>query len=166
VDADVGFKARDVFRLLAVGEDLVCGAYPLKTTRVAPDTYATKPKEGGAVRIKEHPMGGKIVEIDRPATGFMLVSRACIAKMWDAYREQLGYVNRTNELDGVPVVGLFECALVEEQGEQHLLSEDYAFGKRWAALGGTVWLDPQIQLTHTGMHTFTAPPIGQWLQIE
>ena len=29
IDADVGFKAMDVLRLLAAGEDVICGAYPL-----------------------------------------------------------------------------------------------------------------------------------------
>lgn len=34
------------------------------------------------------------------------------------------------------------------------LSEDYGFSRRWASLGGEVWVYVGAQLTHTGTHTF------------
>lgn len=164
IDADVGFRAADVMRLVAANVDMVCGAYPMKTTRVAHDTYAAKPKDGAS--SKPHPMGGTLVEIDRPATGFLLMSRAAVSRMRDAYRGELSYVNRHNEMNGVDMVGLFECMILEENGERHLLSEDYAFAERWRRIGGTTWLDPSIKLTHTGTHVFDAPAIGEFLSIH
>jgi hypothetical protein len=34
------------------------------------------------------------------------------------------------------------------------LSEDYAFCKRWRALGGEIWLDLQSKLNHSGSYTY------------
>jgi hypothetical protein len=34
------------------------------------------------------------------------------------------------------------------------LSEDYAFCRRWLALGGKIWLDIKSRLTHVGYNAF------------
>ena len=47
---------------------------------------------------------------------------------------------------------LFDCLIEPETG--HYLSEDYAFCRRWRALGGAIWLDAQSKLTHVGPHDF------------
>jgi hypothetical protein len=39
--------------------------------------------------------------------------------------------------------------LIEPSTRQYL-SEDYAFGLRWAALGGEIWADVESRLTHVG----------------
>jgi len=48
---------------------------------------------------------------------------------------------------------LFDCMVVD--GEY--ISEDYGFCRRWRAIGGTIWLDMEGRLTHTGPHTFEMP---------
>jgi GT2 family glycosyltransferase len=35
------------------------------------------------------------------------------------------------------------------------MGEDYAFCERFRAAGGTIWLRPDIVLTHVGSHVFT-----------
>jgi hypothetical protein len=39
-----------------------------------------------------------------------------------------------------------------------LWSEDYGFSRRWRALGGEIWMDPQIGLNHVGQHVFEGKP--------
>ena len=48
------------------------------------------------------------------------------------------------------VVGLFDDAVVDNQYE----GEDFAFCRRWRALGGEVWVDMLSPINHTGLHTF------------
>ena len=47
---------------------------------------------------------------------------------------------------------LFDCEIDAETGQY--LSEDYAFCRRWRALGGEIWLDLRSRLTHIGPDHF------------
>ena len=38
------------------------------------------------------------------------------------------------------------------------LSEDFTFCRRWSAIGGEVWLDASISLTHAGRASFRGDP--------
>ena len=38
--------------------------------------------------------------------------------------------------------------------DNRYLSEDYTFCRRWQALGGEIWLDPNTKLNHVGSYTF------------
>ena len=40
--------------------------------------------------------------------------------------------------------------------------EDFAFCKRWTDIGGKVWVDPALELTHIGPHSF-AGCLQEWL---
>ena len=45
---------------------------------------------------------------------------------------------------------LFDCAV--ENG--HYLSEDWLFCNRWTNLGGKIFIDVSINLTHTGIEDY------------
>ena len=42
-----------------------------------------------------------------------------------------------------------------------LWSEDYTFCKRWLALGGEIWLDPEIRLAHWGTYVWQGSILDQ-----
>jgi len=56
---------------------------------------------------------------------------------------QLKYkaIKRTSDIGRTDLdrVSIFECMIDPDTGEY--LSEDYAFCRRWLALGGEIWLD-------------------------
>ena len=40
------------------------------------------------------------------------------------------------------------------------MSEDYAFCRRWREIGGRIWADLNIRLTHSGAHAYTGDPMS------
>ncbi len=45
--------------------------------------------------------------------------------------------------------------------------EDYAFCHKWQALGGQIWIDPDILFTHSGRNSWTASLAGtlsNWIE--
>lgn len=92
----------------------------------------------------------QLAEIDYMGFGFMLLSRRCVEKMADAYREELTYKDKFMGVRA-DVVALFQLMITPQKRE--LLSEDYAFCERWRALGEHVWCatDPA---SHVGGHVF------------
>ncbi len=166
VDADIGFAPEAVLRLLAFGVDVVAGMYPLKAIEwdagaaararagelisTAPLRYVGRPCEVGAAR-------DGFVPAEYAGTGFMLVRREVFMRVAAAY-PGLEYA-AAHDGDGSvpgPFHAFFDCEIDPET--RHYLSEDYAFCRRWRAIGGEIWLDTQAVLTHTGVHEFVGAP--------
>ena len=51
---------------------------------------------------------------------------------------------------------LFDCSIDDETGAY--MSEDFTFCKRWRAMGGDIWLDTSLMLSHTGTALFAGNP--------
>jgi hypothetical protein len=104
--------------------------------------------ERGTIRTEDG-----LVKLKDAATGFMLIKREVIEKMIASYPDL--YFN--NDLSMDPEFAkwtylFFDC--MHEPETKRYLSEDYAFCRRWQALGGEVWLDPIVNLDHIGHFTF------------
>ncbi|HEY2660930.1 MAG TPA: hypothetical protein VGI79_14515 [Caulobacteraceae bacterium] len=180
IDADIAFEPEAVGRLLAFGEDLVGGVYPLKVTdwsnsaarqallgepaALASLNYVGTLCEGAALEQREGFATGVYA-----GTGFMLIRRKVLEQLAQAHPE-LRYTamhvyprpTRPSEHQ----YALFECMIEPDTGIY--LSEDYAFCRRWLNLGGKIWLDTQSRLTHIGAHNFvgdTTLRLGQALAI-
>lgn len=173
IDADIVFKSEDVFRLLLHDQDVVVGAYPLK--RVAwenIDTTETKDvkriqrmateyvvnikfQTEEQLRTGNVPVVDGLVELHDAGTGFMCIKRHVIEKMIEAYPEchyQKEPKHVTMQGDDGKRWALFDTMIDEDN---RYLSEDYTFCRRWQRMGGKIWLDPIIELSHVG--TFTYP---------
>ncbi|MFT8897805.1 MAG: hypothetical protein ABF968_12730 [Acetobacter sp.] len=177
VDSDIGFAPDAVPRLVAAGKDLVAGLYPLKdrywdsltnvlTKRGEPTETASLRYVGESASLHEqHPGDGTdtgLVKAGYAGTGFMLISRQVVQRMIEAYPE-----TRYKRIDApvgqdnsaaveTDAYALFDCMIDPETGTY--LSEDFTFCKRWRDLGGEVWLDTGLKLSHTGASTFTGDP--------
>jgi hypothetical protein len=167
IDADIGFAPEQVFRLMDFGAEMAACAYPSKAidwARVARVVELKRPKpEAAALRYVfevDNPerivTRGSFAKVRSVGTGFLLAQRGVLERMCAAHPE-LRYRRTSTSADLLTQspnrFALFECMIEAETGLY--LSEDYAFCRRWTALGGEIWLDLQSRLTHVGPMAFT-----------
>ena len=86
------------------------------------------------------------------ATGFMMIKRKVIEKMYEAF-PSTKYVDDVGCLlpeENAYAYALFDCGV--EDG--HYLSEDWMFCNRWTNMGGEIHIDVTINLNHTGPENY------------
>ena len=173
VDADIGFEPDQFLRLLRFDKEFVAGAYPLKqidwralprrtvageTLAAAGLSYVGKPCQGEQLRRE-----GGFATATYAGTGFQLIRRSVFETMIVAhpelkFRAVHTLTNETPKSENL--YALYECAIDPETGDY--LSEDYAFCRRWRALGGEIWLDLQSRLSHSGMSHYDGDCAGRF----
>lgn len=167
VDADIGFRPENVFRLLDHDADIVGGVYPTKNidwakTRAAAQA-GLKDLQAASVGyvVRFIPNAANSVELDDDGfgpvsyvgTGFMMIKRQALARICEAHPELLA---RQSDMTGSVVseaIMVFDTMIEPETGEY--LSEDYAFCRRWRDLGGVIKADFASRLTHVGHATYS-----------
>jgi hypothetical protein len=142
IDADIRFQPESIFHMLMADKDVIGGLYPKK---VLPISYVINARPGT-------PIINDIFEVDTMGTGFMMVKRSVLDKMIAAYPH-------TKYVDDVGLGKQFEPFMyalfdVEIDEKGHYLSEDWAFCRRWAKLGGKVYAHSKVLLNHTGFFEF------------
>lgn len=174
IDADINFDPIDILHMLQHDKDIIVGAYPKKDLNWAkmknhlvsnPDTPLEEFQSMGSnyalnFDLKYNQDNNPIIstedgliKLKDAATGFMLIKREVIMKMIDNYPDL--YFN--NDLNIGPEFEKWTYLffdVMHEQETKRYLSEDYAFCRRWQAIGGEVWLDPLVNLDHVGHFTF------------
>lgn len=165
VDADIAFEPEQFLRLLRFDEDFVAALYPLKS--VDWDALPRRAVAGEPLRSAGLTYVGTLLESPRrqvrdgfatakyAGTGFQLIRRAVFERLIAAHPE-LHFTSVHTIAREAPrsdnLYALFDCQIDPETGEY--LSEDYAFCRRWRALGGDIWLDLKSALTHVGSDHF------------
>lgn len=102
---------------------------------------------GGALTIDNN-----MTAVKHLATGFMLIQRQTIEKMIaeypaTKYTDDVGYLTGA---ENDSAYALFDCGV--EDGRY--MSEDWMFCSRWRKMGGEIFGDVMINLTHTGVEEF------------
>jgi hypothetical protein len=161
IDADIAFSPDMVWRMLHFDKDFIGGLYPIKnidwpgmaqrfhpqgeTLEQAGLMYVGDVCKGADLKTDSGFATGTYV-----GTGFQLIKRHVFEKMIAAYPE-----TKFNSIHAYPpqktsdnLYALFDCMIDPETGAY--LSEDFAFCRRWRALGGEIWLDLTSKLTHIG----------------
>ena len=170
IDADISFEPENVFRLLRARKPVAAGIYPLKAyywDHLCQERLA----QGEAMETAGLHYVGKLEASDcllregdfatavHAGTGFMLIERATIEQMQNAYPETQyrsidAYTSGGNPRpDGY---ALFDCIIDPTTGTY--MSEDFTFCSRWQRLGGRIWLDTRASLTHNGPSDFKGLP--------
>jgi hypothetical protein len=148
IDADEGFPPEKALALLERPEDIVGGVYPNKTNWEG--DFPVLPKLDRRKKFiwsKDK----KLIEVKRLATGFMRIKRRVLKKMVKAYPdlkwvEYWIFARKINELyDFFRHVG----------SDGKWTGEDYGFCDRWRAIGGKMWVYPDIDFVHSGMKEWT-----------
>jgi uncharacterized protein YjlB len=174
VDSDIVFTPGHVVRLLRAGKDFVAGMYPIKSlnwdhAERHRQLHAEKGEAacllyvGKTCEKDERENEDGLVTAIYAGTGFMMVTRAAVARMIAAY-PQTRY--RTIHAWPLPTGpererhALFDTMILPDTGEY--LSEDYAFCHRWRAIGGRIWLDTRSRLTHIGSFEYHGNPAARF----
>lgn len=168
IDADIEFEPDSVLRMLAMNKNIMSAAYAKKTIDWRGISNAVKRGEEDvasygaeyAINLKfkdketkrVHSKDGAVEVLDA-STGFFMVKKEVVRAMFEAY-PALHYKNDSS-IDpkfNQYCYSLFDT--IHDPDDNRYLSEDYTFCRRWQALGGSIWLDPNTKLNHVGSFTF------------
>jgi hypothetical protein len=143
IDDDVGWVPEEFLKFIKRDRDVVAAIYPKKS-----DTLEWP------VRLMEGPLQADadgLVQVENVPTGFLMISRACIESM-------LTQAKWFNRKDAGKTPLLFERGVTGDIR----WSGDYWWGRKWAERGGTIWIDPEMNLTHVGLKTWTGCIADDW----
>lgn len=180
IDSDISWDPVNLFKLLLADKPIIGGIYPLKNYNwnklvnnknhvneiiekknksllkdVVDDdlliqhsmlTYNLNYKSKN-INIKKN-----LIEVKHIATGFMMMKRELLELMFKEYPDTkyTDDVNFLNEEENNFAYALFDCGVEDD----HYLSEDWMFCNRWSKMGGELFVDISINLTHTGVENF------------
>ena len=135
IDADIGWLASDVIKMMNYNLDIVCATYKSRQNQVYVhvETPNSEPNEYN------------LVKIDYIGLGFVLISREAINRMRNHYASL--FYSQTN-LGTFHKKGYAFCDTEVYQGIHW--GEDYVFCRRARGAGNTIWLDKTIKLIHAG----------------
>ena len=97
-------------------------------------------------------INNNLAKVRHLATGFMMIKRKLLTCMMKAfpstkYTDDINFLKpNENEM----AYALFDCGV--EDG--HYFSEDWLFCDRWSKMGGEIFVDVSINLTHTGIEDY------------
>lgn len=148
VDSDISWNIGDLVKVAKHDAELVAGAYRYK---LDDECYPVIwPDDGTELWTDER----GLMEVKALPTGFMAISRS----VFDKFRE--AHPHRTYEHFGKKGFAYFHAPW----REGHLYTEDTNFCIEWREMGGKVWLDPELTLTHhDGPKEYTGH-VGNWLK--
>lgn len=180
IDADITWDPIDILKLMLSDKSLVGGVYPLKhyfwekltKEKNVVDTWIESKNNSQFKNVISDEdiiqnnllkyninylnnvlsIDSNLAKVRHLATGFMMFKRSVIENMAQAY-PHTKYVDDVGFLSGTEnnhAYALFDCGV--EDG--HYLSEDWMFCHRWTKMGGNIYVNVGINLTHTGQQDF------------
>jgi len=179
IDSDITWTPFDIIKLLIGDRPIIGGIYPLKRynwSKLLPSESNPNPIQSildtrdaskfqnlfNDVDYIQHKLldynvnylsnhikiDNNKVCVKHVATGFMMITRNTIDVMFEHYKSTK-YTDDVNALsvdENKYAYALFDCAVIDK----HYYSEDWLFCHRWSEIGGSVWMDIGINLTHSG----------------
>lgn len=150
VDSDMGWKLNDVLRLLASPQAYIGG---VGKKRIASDD---KNPEGWCCRFLPDGREGLLqddlgaIAVAGVGTGFVKIERQVFERLAAAHPDwkRPGFASQPPEVRAC-YYKFFRFPEDDDRGE------DYALCDAWRALGGKVWIDPEIRLDHVGAQEFS-----------
>lgn len=168
IDADMGYDAKLVEDMILLDKPVVGVVYPkrqIDLERLAKLATEGQPFERARAQAHDFIVRRKsktaqvdakgFMSVDGCGTGLLLIKRDCITEM-------LGKMPDLTDLaapKSSPIaksldrfIRAFDPAVVD--GGR--LSEDFSFCHRWRQCGGEIWANVTHEITHVGLHRFTA----------
>jgi hypothetical protein len=135
IDDDVGWYPDQFVKFIKHDRDVVAGLYPQKKDE---PTYP--------VRLLPPPFQAEpdgLLQVEAVPTGFLMLSRDAVVKM-----AALSPTFNHDDDKAMPL--LFERAILDGRR----WSGDFWFSRKWTEAGGSIWIDPEMSLTHCGQKTW------------
>ena len=97
-------------------------------------------------------ISNNIAKVKHLPTGFMMIRRKVLTSMMKSFpsTKSTDDVSFLKPEENAMAYALFDCGV--EEG--HYFSEDWLFCDRWTKMGGEVFIDVSINLTHTGIEDY------------
>ncbi len=146
IDDDMGWKANDIVRLLASEQSVIggVGRKKVEAQSKTADIWCCKFFEGCDRGMNSDEMGN--IEVHRLGTGFLKIDMSVFRALAAAHPEW----KRDGSDDMEPEVRKNYYQFFKFDQDEQEMGEDFVFCDRWRDVGGTVWIDPTINLIHVG----------------
>lgn len=153
IDDDVGWNPEDALSLVLREDDVVAGVYQKKCLGTVWPVDIVEPKI-----IRD----GLWLTERRVPTGFMRIRRNVIERLAEVSPT---YWHVADDGTAHRRIGIFEMGATDAKGSEASVwaTEDFAFCQKWRSLGGEIWIDPRIRLTHRGSFVWTANLLDETL---
>lgn len=139
LDDDVGWTDPEApLRLLLDDEAVVCGVYPKKQETLEFPVVMDE-SQGHLIQTESG-----LFKALRVPTGFLRIKRHVLEKM---------AANSPTYKQAQPEGGfttIHEIFRMGAYGTEYWWGEDFDWCNRWHEMGGTIWVDPTIEFTHSG----------------
>jgi hypothetical protein len=148
IDDDMGWRPEAVIRLLASEQNVIAGVGRKKVEKPNSDPevwcFSALTDEHKTIPPQDA-MGA--VQVQAVGTAFMKIEREVFETMIAAHPEW-----KRDGQQGMPadVKAKYYQFFRFDPDDSTEMGEDFVFCKRWRDLGGSVWIDPQIALSHVG----------------
>jgi hypothetical protein len=179
IDNDITWDPLDILKLVVSEKPIIGGIYPLKNynwnkltgTNAVSEMIEKKKASQFSSLIDDESMiqynllkynvnylsttlniEKNMTKVKHIATGFMMIQRNVIEKMSASFpsTKYVDDVHFLKDHENEFAYALFDCGV--EEG--HYFSEDWLFCHRWTKMGGSIWADISINLTHTGIEDY------------
>lgn len=151
IDADVSWEPEALVRLAQHDRDIVAGVYPKRS--VVDESFPVHVAPGTTLQADSN----GLVEVIGAPTGFMKIKRAVIEKFFEANKHRQ-FTGMGAEPGDMPHTIVFERTYTEG----HRWSGDYNFCREWRNMGGKIFVDPEMNLTHLGEVEFSGTLGDYW----
>ena len=151
VDSDMGWDGASVVRLLASDKPLIGGVGRKRVDKPNSDpaVWCARFIPESVNALNQDAMGA--IEVAGVGTGFMKIARDVFVTMVATHPQwKRPALNSMSEDVGRHYYRFFAFA-----DDEHGTGEDFLFCQHWRNLGGTVWIDPEITLSHVGAHDYS-----------
>jgi hypothetical protein len=94
----------------------------------------------------------------------MMIQRNTLEKMFTAF-PSTKYIDDISFLkpeENKFAYALFDCGVEDN----HYYSEDWMFCSRWTKMGGDIWVDISINLTHIGIERYSGSYLSQLVTVD